>query len=265
MTRDHAHLIDSHAHLNDPVFESELADVISRAKGAGVHTIINVGYDLKSSLRALELAESHPGLWAVIGLHPHDAKLWTAELCDTLAELTRHRKVVAIGEAGLDYYYDNSPRDKQRGVFREQLALAREVNLPVVIHSREATQDTLEIVEDYPEVPCLLHCYSGSLETAKIYENMGHYFSFGGPITFQNAHKLRSVVAAIPMERILLETDCPYLTPHPHRGKRNEPAHLVLVAEKLAEIHGCTLKDVVAQTVENTRRFFHLVDKEDSR
>lgn len=255
-------MIDSHAHLNDPAFETDLAEVIARAGAAGVDTIINVGYDFASSRLAIELTERFPGLWAVVGLHPHDAKQWTNGSRDLLAEMTKHPKVVAIGEAGLDYHYDHSPRDVQRHVFREQLALARELDMPVVIHSREAAKDTLDIVGEFADVPCLLHCYSGSLETAKTYEKMGHLFSFGGPITFANAHKLRDIVAGIPMEKILLETDCPYLTPHPYRGRRNEPARLLLVAEKLAEIHGCTFDDVVRQTVENTRRFFSL-DKED--
>ncbi|NMB20889.1 MAG: TatD family hydrolase [Firmicutes bacterium] len=257
-------MIDSHAHLNDPAFADDLDEVVARAEAAGVKTIINVGYDLTSSRRAIALSERYPTLWAVVGLHPHDAKFWTEELWDTIIELASHPKVLAIGEAGLDYHYDNSPRDVQRAVFREQLALGRQLNMPVVIHSREAAKDTLEILGEYPDVPCLLHCYSGSLESARSYQQMGHYFSFGGPITFNNAHKLRDVVAGIPLERILLETDCPYLTPHPYRGKRNEPAHLPLVAQKLAEVHGCTLEDVVRQTEENTRAFFRLMDKEDS-
>ncbi len=255
-------MIDSHAHLNDPAFEQDLAEVIARAKDAGVDMIINVGYDLTSSRLAVELTESFPGLWAVVGLHPHDAKLWTKESRDRLKEMANHPKVVAIGEAGLDYHYDHSPRDVQRYVFREQLALARELAMPVVIHSREATKDTIDIVGEFPDLSCLLHCYSGSLETAKMYESMGHFFSFGGPITFTNAHKLRDIVSGIPLERVLLETDCPYLSPHPYRGRRNEPAHLPLVAEKLAEVHGCTIEDVVRQTAENTRNFFGL-DKED--
>lgn len=257
-------MIDSHAHLNDPAFAEDLAEVIKRAKAEGVETIINVGYDLKSSRRGVDLAEQFPGLWAVVGLHPHDAKDWTEDLRDQIKELTKHPKVLAIGEAGLDYHYDHSPREVQRTVFREQLALARELQMPLVIHSREAAQDTLDILGEFPDVPCLLHCYSGSLEMARAYGKFGHYFSFGGPITFNNAHKLRDVVAGIPLERILLETDCPYLSPHPFRGKRNEPARLGLVAEKLAEIYGCTFDDVVRQTVENTRAFFRLVDKEDS-
>lgn len=256
------HMIDSHAHLNDSAFAQDVAEVVARAQEAGVHSIINVGYDFESAKRAVELAEEYPGLWAVVGIHPHDAKTWTEQIDEWLREMALHQKVLAIGEIGLDYYYDHSPRDEQRQVFRKQMALAHDVNLPVVIHSREAAKDTLEIVQEFPENSCLLHCYSGSLEMAEIYEKLDCYFSFGGPITFQNAHKLRDVVARIPLERILLETDCPYLTPHPHRGKRNEPAHLGLVAEKLAEIHKRSLGEIVKITEENTRRFFRLVNKE---
>ena len=258
----HMRMIDSHAHLNDPAFTSDLPEVVARAHDAGVHIIINVGYDLPSSKRAVELAERYPGLWAVVGVHPHDAKTWSSAVQEGIKELSNHPKVVAIGEAGLDYYYDNSPRDQQREVFRAQLAMAQELGLGVVIHSREATQDTLEIVRDFPEVPCLLHCYSSSWETAQIYREMGHYFSFGGPITFKNANRLREVVAKIPLDRVLLETDCPYLTPHPHRGKRNEPAYLTYTAEQLGIIHGRTTEEIAQITEENTKRFFPLL-KED--
>lgn len=259
-----AGLIDSHAHLNDPRFAEDVAEVVARAREAGVEAIVNVGYDLESSETAVRLAERFPGLWAVVGLHPHDAKFWTAELYASLKTLAGHEKVLAIGETGLDYYYDNSPREEQREVFRRQLGLAEELGLPVVIHSRDAAQDTLEILREFPQVSCLLHCYSGSLEMAEIYMEMGYFLSLGGPITFQNAHKLRSVVAGIPLERVLLETDCPYLTPHPHRGQRNEPAYVGLVAEKLADIHGVTVEEVVRITAENARRFFRM-PKEDSR
>lgn len=249
-------MIDSHAHLNDEKFSLDLEEVLARARLAGVKAVINVGYDLESSKRAVELAEEHLDLYAVVGVHPHDAQTCTPAILDHIRQLLEHPKVVAIGETGLDYYYDNSPREIQRAVFRDQLSLAREVKKPVVIHSREAAQDTLQIVQDYPDVSCLLHCYSGSWEMAQEYKKLGHYFSFGGPITFSNAHKLRAVAAKIPLERVMLETDCPYLTPHPHRGKRNEPAYLVHTAEKLASIHGVDVEDVVSITEDNTRRFF---------
>lgn len=258
-------MIDSHAHLNDSAFIGDLDEVLARAQNAGVHSIINVGYDLKSSQYAVELAKKRVNLWATIGLHPHDAKTWTDATRISLLALAVEPEVLAIGEIGLDYHYDNSPREIQREVFRKQLGLAQELNLPVVIHSREAAQDTLEIMREFPEHRYLLHCYSGSFEMAELYREMDCYFSFGGPITFKNAHKLRNVVNQMSLERILIETDCPYLTPHPHRGRRNEPAHLVLVAEKLAEIKGLSLEEIVKTTEENTRKFFGLANKEDAR
>lgn len=255
-------MIDSHAHLNDPAFTDDLEQVILQASEAGVDEIINVGYDLESSSYGIELAERFDRLWAVVGLHPHDAKTWTSQTEDALRKMVKHPKVLAIGETGLDFHYDNSPRNDQREVFRQQLALAREVDLPAVIHSRDAAQETLEIIKEYSDVPCLLHCYSGSFEMAEEYIKLGCYFSFGGPITFKNANRLRNIVARMPLERVLIETDCPYLTPHPHRGKRNEPAYLLYTAEKLAEISGHTLEEIARITEENTRKFFRLV-KED--
>lgn len=256
-------MIDSHAHLNDPRFKDDVDEVIGRAKDAGVQTIINVGYDLESSRLAVRLAEQYTGFWAVVGLHPHDARLWDKGMMHAFVELAQHPKVVAIGETGLDYHYDNSPRERQREVFRTQLTLARRLNLPAVIHSRDASRDTVEIIEEFPEVNCLLHCYSGSWETAEIYRKLGHYFSFGGPITFKNAHKLRSVAQRIPVERLLVETDCPYLTPHPFRGKRNEPAYLPYVVGKLAELHGLTVEQMAGFTEGNTKRFFRLIKEEE--
>ncbi|NLJ79616.1 MAG: TatD family hydrolase [Firmicutes bacterium] len=258
-------MIDSHAHLNDPKFARDLDQVVSRANAAGVEIIINVGYDLESSQRAVELASQYPGLFAVVGLHPHDAKTSTPEISAEIEKLAADPKVVAIGEIGLDYYYDHSPREKQQEVFREYYQLAAKLDLPVVIHSRKASRDTFNIVREFPQVPSLLHCYSGSLETAQEYRKMGHYFSFGGPITFRNAHKLRGIVAQMPLEWVLLETDCPYLTPHPYRGKRNEPSYLEYVAQKLAQIHGVSVEEIKRVTAENTRKFFRLPFKEENK
>ncbi len=249
-------MFDSHAHLNDEQFESDLAEVIVRAKEWGVERIINVGFDIPSSQKAVELAEIYPQMYAVIGIHPHEAKLWDESADETLRTLATHKKVVAIGETGLDYYYDHSPREQQQTIFRQHFLLAQKLNLPLVIHSRDATADTLAIVREFTDVSCLLHCFSGSVETAKQYLEMGDYLSFAGPITFKNASRLQEVVRAVPLDRILIETDCPYLAPVPKRGKRNEPANVRYVAEKLAELRDVNLDTLLAATRENTIRFF---------
>ncbi len=251
-------MIDSHAHLNDQRFKAILPDVLARAKTAGLEGIINIGSDLPSSYSAVALAEEYDWLHAVVGIHPHEAESVTAEIMVELEQLAKDKIVVGIGETGLDYYYDNSPRDQQQKVFRAHLDLASRLDLPVVIHSRDATQDTLNILKEHPDNRCLLHCYSGSLETAKIYLDLGYYISFAGPITFKNAHKLRTVAANIPLDRLMIETDCPYLAPEPHRGKTNEPAWVLHVAEKIAELHGVSVEEVKAITMENTRTFFNL-------
>jgi TatD DNase family protein len=255
-------MIDSHAHLNDPRFSDDVAEVVARAEANGVKFVINVGADLESSRRAVEQSEEFSQLYAVVGVHPHDAVTWNEEVEDEIRNLTSHSKVLAIGETGLDYYYDHSPRDVQQSVFRKQLALARELDLPVVIHSRDAAQDTLKILREFPDVPCVLHCYSGSWEMAQEYLKLGHYFSIGGSLTFKNADRLRSVIAQIPLSSMMLETDCPYLTPVPHRGKRNEPGYLPLIAEQLAELHGVSLDKVIATTEHNTRVFFRMNEED---
>lgn len=254
-------MIDSHAHLNDPRFDSILDDVIARAEAAGVEGIINIGYDLPSSRRAVELAETYDWMYAVVGIHPHEADEVTPQTMVELEQLAKAEQVVAIGETGLDYYYDNSPRKIQQQVFHAHLDLAKRLGLPVVIHSREATQDTIEIIKAHPENRFLLHCFSQSLESAKIYLDLGCYISFAGPITFKNAEKLRRIAAAVPLDRLMIETDCPYLAPVPYRGKTNEPAWVKYVAEKLAELHKISIEELVAVTTKNTREFFNLKSK----
>lgn len=251
-------MIDSHAHLNDSRFDKILPEVLERAKDAGVKQIINVGSDLSSSRRAIELAQEYESMHAVVGFHPHDAKLANQETMAELIELAKAKKVVAIGETGLDYHYDNSPRDQQRQVFHWHLEIAEQLDLPVVIHSRDATEDTIKILKQHPRNRCLLHCYSGSWETAQIYLNMGYYISFAGPITFKNAHKLRAVAAQVPLDRVMIETDCPYLAPEPYRGKTNEPAWVRSVAVKLAELHELPLDKIITATENNTKTFFDL-------
>jgi len=196
--------------------------------------------------------------YATVGFHPHSAKLFNEAGYDELITLAQQPKVVAIGEIGLDYYYDNSPREQQKYAFRRQMALAKELDLPVVIHSRDATKDTIDIIKEFPDVRCLLHCYSGSLETAREYLAMGHYISIAGPVTFKNASRLQEVAKNIPLDRLLIETDCPYLAPVPMRGKQNEPAYVKYVAEKLAELQHVSFEELVKQTMENTIKFFAL-------
>lgn len=251
-------MIDSHAHLNDPHYDQILPEVIIRAQQAGIEGIINVGFDIPSSYRAVALADEYEWMYAVIGIHPHYAEQVSAKDIKELEKLAEHRKVVGIGETGLDYYYDNSPREQQKLVFYQHLELAKKLDLPVVVHSRDAAKDTLDILKEHPKHTCVLHCYSGSLETARIYLDMGHYISFAGPITFKNANRIRQVAANISLNRLLIETDCPYLAPVPKRGQDNEPAWVVYVAEKMAELHNVTLDELKAVTTENTRNFFRI-------
>ncbi|NLY10968.1 MAG: TatD family hydrolase [Firmicutes bacterium] len=251
-------MIDSHAHLNDPRFKDDLHLVIERANQAGIDRIINVGWDVRSSALAVKIANEYSGCFAVVGIHPHDATTASTESLDAILKLAQDPKAVAIGESGLDYYYDNSPRDVQRDSFEKHFEVARLARLPLVIHSRDAAMDTLNIVKKNSDVQCVLHCYSGSYETAKEYLKMGHYLSFAGPVTFKNASKLRDVVSKIPLSQLMIETDCPYLTPAPYRGKRNEPAYLIHVAEMIAEIKGISLEKVREITKTNTEKFFSL-------
>ncbi|NLY52911.1 MAG: TatD family hydrolase [Firmicutes bacterium] len=251
-------LIDTHCHLNDERFEEDLPQVIQRARSAGVTGLINIGYDLDSSRRAIEQAGLYPGLKTTVGIHPHDASTATEAALEELAKLASAESVVAIGETGLDYYYDNSPREMQRLAFRRQMELAKELGLPVVIHSRDATQDTLEILKDFAPLRGVMHCFSGSFETAQICIDMGLYIAFGGAITFKNANRLRGVAARVPLERIVLETDCPYLSPEPHRGRRNEPAYLVHILAKLAEIKQVSEAEAAEITTANARAVFGL-------
>jgi TatD DNase family protein len=251
-------LIDTHCHLNDDRFESDLPQVIQRARTAGVAELINIGYDLVSSRKAIKQARLYPGLKTTVGIHPHDASTATDAVLDELAKLASAESVVAIGETGLDYYYDNSPRDVQQLAFRRQMELAKDLGLPVVIHSRDATQDTLEILKEFAPVRGIMHCFSGSWETAELCMNMGLYIAFGGAITFKNASRLRGVAARVPLERIVLETDCPYLSPEPHRGRRNEPAYLVYVLARLAEIKQVSKAEAAEITTANARAVFGL-------
>ncbi|MBT2759376.1 TatD family hydrolase [Mesobacillus foraminis] len=251
-------LFDTHVHLNAEQFNDDLQEVIERAKTEGVSHMVVVGFDRPTITRAIELCEEHEFIHASVGWHPVDAIDMTPEDLDWLRELSAHPKVVALGEMGLDYHWDKSPREIQKDVFRKQIRLAKEVGLPIIIHNRDATADIVEILkeEDAKEVGGIMHCYSGSVETAQECIDMNFYISLGGPVTFKNAKKPKEVAQAVDLDRLLVETDCPYLTPHPYRGKRNEPAYVKLVAEQIAELKGISLEEVAHATSENAKKLF---------
>ncbi|MCA1061748.1 TatD family hydrolase [Rossellomorea aquimaris] len=253
-------LFDTHVHLNAEQFDEDLEEVISRAREAGVEKMVVVGFDRPTINRAMELIEQYDFLYASIGWHPVDAIDMKDEDLTWIEELSHHKKVVAIGEMGLDYHWDKSPKDIQKEVFRKQIQLAKKVKLPIVIHNRDATQDIVDILreEGAGEVGGIMHCFSGSPEIAQECVDMNFYISLGGPVTFKNAKKPKEVAKEIPLEKLLIETDCPYLAPHPYRGKRNEPAYVKLVAEQIAELKEVSLEEVEKITTENAKKLFNI-------
>ncbi|HHV78590.1 MAG TPA: TatD family hydrolase [Firmicutes bacterium] len=252
-------LVDTHAHLDMENFDRDRDAVMERAHASGVGCIITVGYDLRSSVKAVRLANDYDCVYAVVGVHPHDAQSVTPELMQVIEELSFAPKVVAIGEIGLDYYRNLSPRDVQRDVFKRFLSLARKRQLPVVIHERNAEEDCMKILDDewHEMKGGVMHCFSGPWDMAEKCLSMGFYLSFGGPVTFLNFRN-KDVVKRVPLSRLLVETDCPYLAPEPFRGKRNEPAYVRLVAEKIAELRGINIEELAARTTANARGLFGL-------
>ncbi len=253
-------LFDTHVHLNADQFTEDLEETITRAADAGVTYMTVVGFDRKTIPAAIKIAEDHKHIYAAVGWHPVDAIDMTDEDLDWIEELSAHPKVVAIGEMGLDYHWDKSPADIQKEVFRKQIKLAKKVNMPIIIHNREATEDIVEILreENAAEVGGIMHCYSGPVEIAKACIDMNFMISLGGPVTFKNAKLPKEVAQAIDLEHLLVETDCPFLAPHPNRGKRNEPAYVKLVAEQIAELKGLTYEEVSQQTMKNALDFFRI-------
>ncbi|WP_166245745.1 TatD family hydrolase [Paenibacillus turpanensis] len=257
-------LVDTHTHMDSNKFDDDRDEAIRRAREAGVSTIVNIGFNRETIPTTLELAEKYPFVYAVVGWHPQDAIDMKPEDLDWIEELARtHPKVVALGEMGLDYYWDTSPKDVQKQVFREQIRLARKLSMPIVIHNRDAHQDIIEILreEKAEDVGGIMHCFSGSWETAKQCLDMNFYISFGGPVTFKNARQPKEVLEQVPLDRLLLETDAPYLTPHPYRGKRNETAYVRLVAEEAAHLKGVTLEEIAAITTKNALTVFGRIKK----
>ncbi|PFA16858.1 MULTISPECIES: TatD family hydrolase [Bacillus cereus group] len=251
-------LFDTHSHLNAEQFKEDLQEVIVRMKEAGVSYTVVVGFDEATIKKAMELAETYDFIYAAVGWHPVDAIDMTEEHLAWLEELAAHPKVVALGEMGLDYHWDKSPKEVQKEVFRKQIQLAKKVNLPIIIHNRDATQDIVDILaeENAAEVGGIMHCFSGSVEVAQQCIGMNFLISLGGPVTFKNAKKPKEVAMEIPMEKLLIETDCPYLTPHPFRGKRNEPSYVKLVAEEIANLKGISYEEVAKITTENAKGLF---------
>ncbi len=252
--------IDTHVHLNAEQYEDDLQVVIDRALAAKVNKMVVVGFDRPTITRAMELIEKYDFLYAAIGWHPVDAIDCTEEDLQWIEMLAEHPKVVAIGETGLDYHFDKSPKDIQQMLLRKQIQLAKRVNLPIVIHNREATEDCVRILQEEhaEEVGGVMHCFSGSVETAKRCVKLNFMISLGGPVTFKNAKKPKAVATEIPLQYLMIETDAPYLAPHPYRGKRNEPSLVPLVAKEIAQLKGLTIEEVAKQTTENAHRFFKI-------
>jgi TatD DNase family protein len=261
-------LTDSHCHLQDPKFGRDMPQVIERARAAGVSTMVVIGYDMDSSHRAVEIAESNEGVFATIGVHPHDAKTLTPGDISTPTTLAESPMVVAIGEIGLDFYRNLSPPDVQHRAFREQLALARELDLPVVIHSRDADEEVFEELAEHAEATSVdwpaerplgvMHCYAGDIMLADRYIALGFLLSIAGTATYPNAEKTREVARAIPLGSLLIETDAPYLTPQSRRGQRNEPAYLVETVRFIAELRGEPPELIAKETASNAKRLFAL-------
>lgn len=259
-------LADTHCHLDFHVFDEDRDQVVERAREAGVRWIVDPGIDIESSRAAVKLAEKYPEVYAAVGIHPNSAQSWDRDSLNNLTELTTHPKVVAIGEIGLDYYRDHAPHELQKEVFLQQLELAADKGLPVIIHNRQATADVLDAIAGWCSrlkqnhrlngSAGVLHSYSGDNQTAQRVKEWDFYIGINGPVTFTNARSLQQTVASIEMEQILIETDAPFLTPHPLRGKRNEPALVRKVCEKIASLHGITLEAAAKLTTANAKRLF---------
>ncbi len=253
-------IFDTHAHYDDDAFQEDREELLAGLEAAGIGTVVNIGASIASTKTSLELAERYPFIYAAAGVHPSETAELDEEKMNWLAEMCAHPKIVAVGEIGLDYHWDEPEREVQKRWFREQIRLALRVKLPIVVHSRDAAKDTLDIIkeEKAAEAGGVIHCFSYGVEVAREYLDMGFYLGVGGVLTFKNAKKLKEVVAYMPADRILLETDCPYMAPTPHRGERNSSLYLPLVVKAVSEIKGIPEEEVVAVTEANARRMYRL-------
>jgi len=252
-------IFDTHAHMDDRAFDADRSALLAQLPAQGIALVMNPGCSLDSSRAAVALAGQYDYLYAAVGSHPDAADEVNEETLAQYRLLARSSaRVRAIGEIGLDYHYEDIPREIQQRAFRAQMALAQELKLPVIVHEREAHEDGMKIVEEFPDVTGVFHCYSGSLEMAKVLIRRGWYIGFGGVLTFKNARKAVEVAAQIPLERIVLETDCPYMSPEPFRGRRNDPGRLHLVAEKLAQLRGVSVAEIENITLENGKKLYRI-------
>ncbi len=252
-------LFDTHAHMDDQAFDADRAELLENLPKQGIQLLMNPGCSLASSYNTSKLSQEYDYIYAAVGSHPDVADEVNEEVLEEYIKLCKlNPKIKAIGEIGLDYYYDDIPREIQLKAFRSQMELARELGLPVIVHERDAHEDGMKIVREFPEVKGVFHCYSGSAEMAKELVKLGWYIGFTGVLTFKNARKALEVASNIPLDRIVLETDCPYMSPEPFRGKRNDPSRLYRMAEKLAEIRGLTVEEIHAITTENGKRLYRI-------
>ena len=251
-------LFDTHAHMDDRAFDEDRDALLASLPEQGIGLLMNPGCSLASSRNAVALAERYDYIYAAVGSHPDAADEVNDQVLGEYRAFCKHEKVLAIGEIGLDYHYEDIPRARQQAAFRAQMALAAELDLPVIVHEREAHEDGMRIVEEYPTVKGVFHCYSGSAEMAKWLVSRGWYIGFTGVLTFKNARKAVETAASIPLDRIVLETDCPYMSPEPFRGKRNDPGRLYRMAEKLAEIRGLSVEEIHRVTMENGKRLYRM-------
>lgn len=252
-------LFDTHAHMDDRAFDEDRESLLAALPGRGIGLLMNPGCSLESSRNAVALAEKYDYIYAAVGSHPDAADEVTEAVLDEYRMLCKqNKKVCAIGEIGLDYHYEDIPRARQQEAFRAQMALAAELDLPVIVHEREAHEDGMRIVEEFPEVKGVFHCYSGSAEMAKWLVSRGWYIGFTGVLTFKNARKAVETAASIPLTQIVLETDCPYMSPEPFRGRRNDPGRLYRMAEALADIRGLSVEEIHAVTMENGKKLYRI-------
>lgn len=251
---------DSHAHLDDKRFDNDREELIKSLYENDIETVLNLGSDLNSSRTSVKLADEYSFIYAAVGCHPHDSKYMNEDIMNEFREMAKNKNVIGIGEIGLDYYYDNSDRETQKMWFREQIRLSKELDLPYIVHDRDAHEDVFRIMkeEHFSGTRGILHCYSGSAEMVREFIKLGFYISLGGPVTFKKSKTPKLVAKEVPIDRLLIETDCPYLTPEPFRGKRNEPKYVTYVAEEIAKIRGVHVSEIAEKTKSNFNDLFNL-------